>query len=369
MTPVLIAVLLGVSAGANDEIRADALKLPDGFTLEVYTDEVPSARAMALGSDGTLYVGSRGPGKVYAVPDADRDGQADQVHVIAEDLQMPTGITYHEGALYIGAVGTIYRLDDIGNALTSPPDPVVVTDAFPKEQHHGWKFIDVGPDGKLYVPVGAPCNICDESGFAEIRRMNLDGTGIETFARGVRNTVGFAWHPSSQELWFTDNGRDWLGDDSPPCELNHAPRAGLHFGYPYCHGDDIADPEFGDGKSCDDFRAPAQNLGPHVAPLGMAFYTGDQFPERYRNAVFVAEHGSWNRSKKIGYRVSVVTLDGDRATGYETFAEGWLQGQENWGRPTDVLVMPDGALLIADDQAGAIYRVRYEGAASSASAP
>ena len=212
------------------------------------------------------------------------------------------------------------------------------------------------------MPVGAPCNICapDPERYANVGRMNPDGSGFEVVARGVRNTVGFDWHPRTKELWFTDNGRDWMGDDQPPCELNRVTRAGQHFGYPYCHGGTIADPEFGHQRTCSEFVAPAQNLGPHVAPLGMRFYTGTQFPAAYRDQAFIAEHGSWNRSTKVGYRVSLVRVDASgRATGYETFAEGWLDGGSVWGRPADVLVAPDGSLLVSDDYAGAIYRIRY----------
>ena len=211
--------------------------------------------------------------------------------------------------------------------------------------------------------MGAPCNICepDAQRYANILRMNADGSGMETFARGVRNTVGFDWQPQTRELWFTDNGRDMLGDDVPPDELNHAPRAGMHFGYPYCHGGKYADPEFGAKRRCEEFTAPAQNLGPHVAALGMRFYTGTMFPAQYRNQVFIAEHGSWNRSSKIGYRISLVRLQDGKAVAYEPFASGWLQGESAWGRPVDVLVLPDGSLLIADDVAGAIYRIVYRG--------
>jgi glucose/arabinose dehydrogenase len=241
-----------------------------------------------------------------------------------------------------------------------------VNDKYPTEGHHGWKYIAFGPDGKLYVPVGAPCNIClsDDAVYASVTRINADGSGREIFASGVRNSVGFAWHPETKEMWFTDNGRDMLGENSPPCELNRAPRAGLHFGYPFCHGGTIKDPEFGSKRPCGDFTVPAQNLGPHVAPLGLKFYTGNQFPAEYKNQLFIAEHGSWNRSKKIGYRVSLVKVkDNTTATSYETFASGWLdESTDNaWGRPVDVLVMADGSLLVSDDHAGVIYRIVYKG--------
>jgi len=240
-------------------------------------------------------------------------------------------------------------------------DSDTVSDRFPSDTQHGWKFIAFGPDGKLYVPVGAPCNICepDADRYATIMRMNRDGSGLEVYARGVRNSVGFDWDPATGELWFTDNGRDWLGDDAPPDELNRAPKPGMHFGYPYCHGGMIPDPEYGHRRPCHDFTAPEQNLGPHVASLGMRFYTGKMFPPSYRNQIFIAEHGSWNRSSKIGYRVTLVRLENGKAIAYEPFATGWLQGEKAWGRPADVLVMADGSLLVSDDYAGAIYRISY----------
>jgi glucose/arabinose dehydrogenase len=238
---------------------------------------------------------------------------------------------------------------------------VVVTDALPDEAHHGWKYLRFAADGSLFVPVGAPCNICDEPDFATIRRLDVSDGSMEIYARGVRNSVGLAIHPDSGELWFTDNGRDLMGDDIPDCELNHAAQAGLHFGYPYCHQGDLPDPEFGEGYDCASYTPPALKLGPHVAPLGLAFYTGQMFPAAYSKQLFVTEHGSWNRSEKIGYRIKLVHFDAQgRVSGQEVFASGWLQGQESWGRPNDVLVMPDGALLVADDQADVIYRISYK---------
>ena len=278
---------------------------------------------------------------------------------------MPVGVALREGSLYVSAVSRILRFDAIGKHLDNPPEPVVVKGDLPTEKHHGWKFIAFSPDDWLYVPVGAPCNVCegDPERFATILRMKPDGSQTQTFAKGVRNTVGFDWHPITRSLWFTDNGRDMLGDDLPPDELNHAPRAGMHFGFPYCHGGTIPDPEFGGKRSCAEFTAPTQALGAHVAALGMRFYTGKQFPEIYRHQVFIAEHGSWNRSKKSGYRVSLVTLQGERAVSYAPFISGWLQGETAWGRPADVLVLADGSILISDDLAGAIYRVTYAGGA------
>jgi len=238
----------------------------------------------------------------------------------------------------------------------------MVNDSFPRDRHHGWKFIRFGPDGMLYLQVGAPCNVCksEDDRYASIMRMKPDGTDLEVFAKGIRNTVGFDWHPQTQELWFTDNGRDWLGNDIPPDELNHAPQKGLHFGFPYCHGGNIPDPEFGKEHKCEEFTPPAIRLGPHVAAIGMRFYTGTMFPDGYRNQIFIAEHGSWNRSTPIGYRVTLVRLENNRAVEYKTFAEGWLQNGQAWGRPADVQVMPDGALLVSDDEAGAIYRISYK---------
>jgi glucose/arabinose dehydrogenase len=276
---------------------------------------------------------------------------------------MPVGVAFHDGDLYVSAVSRILRLRDIEARLNKPPRPEGVSQAYPGDTHHGWKFIAFGPDGKLYVPVGAPCNICepDPDRYATITRLDLASGTIEVVARGVRNSVGFDWHPHSGELWFTDNGRDWLGDDAPPDELNRVSQTGQHFGFPYCHGGALVDPEFGQDRGCSGFVPPVQNLGAHVASLGMRFYRGSQFPERYRNAVFIAEHGSWNRSRKNGYRVSVVRIADNRALSYEPFVSGWLENGAAWGRPADVLVMPDGSLLVSDDQAGAVYRVTYRG--------
>jgi glucose/arabinose dehydrogenase len=339
------------------------IELPEGFQIRMYAPNIPGARSLQIAPGGTLFVGSRGQGKVYAVVDSDNDKRADEVKVIAEGLNSPNGVAFHDGDLYVAEISKIWRYPDIEANLDDPPEPELVSDAFPSEEHHGWKFIKFGPDGKLYVPVGAPCNICepDTDKFANIQRMNPDGSELEVFARGIRNTVGFDWHPETGELWFTDNGRDMLGDTRPPDELNHAPEQGLHFGYPYCHGVDIQDPEFGQGVDCSQYVAPAQNLVAHAAALGMQFYDGEMFPEEYKNQIFIAEHGSWNRSEKVGYRVSLVRLDEQgNAVSYGPFATGWLQGQSAWGRPVDVEIMKDGSLLVSDDHAGAIYRIIYQ---------
>jgi glucose/arabinose dehydrogenase len=316
---------------------------------------------MALGSEGTLFVGSRRAGNVYAI--TLRPGAPARVTTVASGLQTPIGVAFRGGALYVSATDRILRLDDIEHRLDAPPKPVLVSKGFPDSGGHGGKFIAFGLDGKLYVPSGAPCNICepDPDRYANLMRMNPDGSAREIFARGIRNTVGFDWDPDTHEIWFTENGRDMLGDDAPPDELNHAPKAGMDFGFPYCHGGDVADPEFGGKRSCRELTPPAQKLGAHVASLGMRFYTGAKFPQEYRGAIFIAEHGSWNRDPKSGYRVSVVKLKDGRAASYEPFAQGWLQGNDAWGRPVDVVVAPDGALLVSDDRAGVVYRIDYTG--------
>ena len=360
----LTVTLISLTAIAA-ELPLEQIKLPPGFVLELWA-RVDNARQMTLGHHdthgGTVFVGSTKAGKVYAISFG-VDSKVQDITIIAHGLKLPAGVAYREGSLYVSAVSQILRYDEIERHLNHPPVAVVVTDKLPTESEHGWKFIAFGPDGKLYVPVGAPCNICDPDPqhYANILRMNPDGSGTEVYARGVRNTVGFDWQPQTKELWFTDNGRDWLGDDAPPDELNYAPRTGMHFGFPYCHGGELPDPKFGDKHPCEEFTAPAQKLGPHVASLGMRFYTGTMFPPEYRNQIFIAEHGSWNRSQKIGYRISLVRLKGSKTVAYETFASGWLQNNTAWGRPADVLVLPDGSLLIADDYAGAIYRITYRG--------
>jgi glucose/arabinose dehydrogenase len=252
-------------------------------------------------------------------------------------------------------------MEGIENNLQAPAKPKLVFDKLPSDVHHGWKFIRFGPDGKLYVPIGAPCNVCDRNGYALIGGLDLSSGVFQVFAKGIRNTVGFDWHPQTRELWFTDNGRDWLGDELPADELNHAPRAGMHFGFPHCHQGDLPDPEFGRNRKCSEFQAPAQKLGPHVAALGMRFYAGTMFPAEYRNQIFIAEHGSWNRSKKSGYRISLVKIEGNKAVAYQPFAQGWLQGESAWGRPVDLEVLPDGSLAVSDDSAGLIYRISYKG--------
>ncbi len=370
---ILAALLLfGQTPPTQARLPLEQIKLPPGFKIALYAEGLPNARQMALGDKGTLFVGSRTARRVYAVVDKDADGKADQVHTIATGLASPSGIAFRDGALYVAEISRVTRYDAIESHLESPPAPVVINDKLPTETHHGWKYLGFGPDGMLYVPIGAPCNVCerpDDERFATITRMKADGTGQEIFARGIRNTVGFDWHPQTGELWLAENGRDNIADDVPPDELLRAPKPGLHFGFPYCHGGDTPDPELGAKRPCSEFEPPALKLGAHVAAIGMKFYTGRMFPAEYRNQILVAEHGSWNRSQPQGYRVMLIKLEGSKAVSYTPFAEGWLRGVRSsrgsrtlgdaWGRPADVLVMPDGSLLIADDEAGVIYRVTY----------
>ena len=360
LLPFIVISVYCNSNDSNGSVENGNIQLPPGFKIDVYTDNVPGARSMAMSESGVLFVGTR-DSKVYAVIDTNKDNKADRVITIASGLDSPNGVALRDGDLYVAEISRVIKYPDIENHLDNPPSPVVVNDNFPDKRHHGWKFIKFGPDGKLYVPVGAPCNICksEDERFASIMRMNPDGSDLEVFAHGIRNTVGFDWSPVDNVLWFTDNGRDMLGDNIPPDELNRAPEKGMNFGYPYMHGKDIRDPEYGEGVALSQFTKPVQELGPHVAALGMEFYTGNMFPEKYKNSIFIAEHGSWNRSKKIGYRVTFVKLDDNTPVSYEPFASGWLQGESVSGRPVDVEQMNDGSLLVSDDYSGTIYRISY----------
>ena len=389
-TSLLIACCIPAMA-MGAPLHLDRIKLPPGFHISVYAENVPNAREMALTPGGVLFVSTRRAGNVYAVMDSDHRNRGDRVITIARGLENPNGVAFRNGALYVAERSRVLRYDDIERHLDNPPKPEVIRDDFPREAHHGWKFIAFGPDGWLYVPVGAPCNICKSPEiYASITRISPDGKQREIFAHGVRNTVGFDWHPQTHVLWFTDNGRDDLGEDTPPDELDAAPKAGMHFGFPYCHGTNIPDPEFGKERPCSTLTPPVANLEPHVAALGMRFYTGSMFPAEYRNNVFIAEHGSWNRAVPNGYKVIRVRLEGDKVVSQEDFATGWLPAQpkredpnlnytaradetadpsarggkrlQAWGRPVDVLVMPDGALLVSDDTADAIYRIDYRAA-------
>ncbi len=351
------------------QINLGNINLPPGFQISVYANNLPGARSMALSPNGTLYIGTRDDAALYAVRDTNGDNVADVTYNISNRLNQlyginlfyPNGVAYRDGSLYVMETNRLFRLDNIDNQLDNPPAPVILNTNFPSDWQHGWKFIRFGPDGRLYVPVGAPCNVCEANyPYNRLLRMNADGTGVETYASGIRNTVGFDWHPTTGELWFTENGRDNLGDNVPPDELNRAPTIGMNFGFPYCHGGTIADPTYGSLHNCNEFTAPAINLGPHVAALGMRFYTGNMFPSQYQNQIFIAEHGSWNRSTPIGYRITLVRLQNNIPVSYEVFADGWLNsGGGVTGRPVDILVMPDGALLVSDDFTGAIYRISY----------
>jgi glucose/arabinose dehydrogenase len=345
-----------------DKIPVDKIKVPPGFQVELWAHGMVGARMMTRGNNGTVFVGTRTIGRVYAV--SDHSGQRHH-SVIAQGLTQPNGIVMRGGALYVAAINRILRYDAIEDHLSNPPQPVDLTDAFklPPDQHHGWKFLAFGPDNKLYIPIGAPCNICEPSAaHAQIRRYNLDGSGMEVVARGVRNSVGFDFHPRTGELWFTDNGRDWAGEDTPEEELNRVASMGGNFGFPYCHAQGIPDPDFPKPNACDGVTKPVTTLGPHAAALGMRFYTGAMFPAEYRDRIFVARRGSWNRTEKFGFDVVTATAaaDGSNAK-VEPFATGFLDRQSNqfWGRPVDVLQMPDGSLLISDEENGAIYRVSY----------
>ncbi len=341
------------------------LNLPQGFQISVYADEIENARSMAIGDKGTVFVGNRGGDKVYALIDKDGDFKVDDRFVIFKDGNMPNGVAFHEGDLYVAEVNRILKFENIEDRLGNPPEPIVIFDKYPTKKHHGWKYIEFGPDGKLYVPVGAPCNICESEDeiFNTITRINKDGTGMEIVHSGIRNTVGFTWHPTTKELWFTDNGGDNMGDDIPACELNVAKSDNQHYGYPYCHQGDILDETYGVDKNCEDYQPPVQKLGAHVAPLGVKFYAGNMFPDSYKlSKAFIAEHGSWNRSKKSGYRISIVNFDKDfNALSYEPFIDGWLndETQDVSGRPVDIEWLPDGSMLISDDFADRIYRVTY----------
>lgn len=361
MLRCLLAAVLSVlpALARADALPLDELHAPPGFHVALFA-RVPNARAMVRGDRGTIFVGSMSAGSVYAlVPSAD-GMTATTVFLIAEGLRMPVGVAFKDGALYASAVDRILRWEGIESRLDAPPRARIVTDKLPTDSAHGWRFIAFGPDGKLYVPIGAPCNVCDKPGYARLLRMNADGSAVHEVAFGIRNTVGFDWQPGAKTLWFTDNGRDWLGDDAPSDELNRLGRVGEHFGFPFCHQGDLPDPEFGKGRACADFTPPALKLGAHVAALGMRFYTGKQFPASYAKAIFVAEHGSWNRSGKVGYRVVSVHVDGNRVLDSDVFISGWLRPDGKvWGRPVDVLNLPDGSLLVSDDLAGAIYRVSY----------
>ncbi|MGH9142459.1 MAG: PQQ-dependent sugar dehydrogenase, partial [Vicinamibacterales bacterium] len=336
------------------------LKVPAGFKVEVYQSGVLDARGLRRGDKGTIFVSSLFvAGKIYAITEK---GGKRELKTILSDLELPSGIEFRKGALYVATPKKVMRYDNIEDNLDKPPQPTVIYDKLPGDVPHGWKFLRFGPDDKLYVPIGAPCNICDAGDkYTQIFRINPDGSNMEVVARGVRNTVGFDFHPKTGELWFTDNQRDWLSEDMPIDELNHVTKPGQqHFGFPFCHSGIMADPVLGWGKSCADYVKPAALLGPHNAPLGMRFYTGKMFPSKYRNAIFIARHGPWNRTKKYAdVAVAFVNAKG-RVTSVEPFLTGFVKDNAYIGRPVDVMVMPDGSMLVSDDHAGAVYRISYD---------
>lgn len=357
---------VAVSDTDKEPVYLDKIVLPAGYKIDLYADGVENARSLCLSPSGTLFVGTRSKGNVYALVDTNGDNIGDQKYILDAGLNMPNGVAFKDGDLYVAEVSRILKYANIESNLDNPGEPEIIYSEYPTEKHHGWKYIAFGPDDKLYVPVGAPCNICDseEEIFNTITRINADGTGMEIVQRGVRNTVGFTWHPETNDLWFTDNGRDYFGEDKPGCELNHAIADGQHFGYPYCHQGDLLDDEFGSGKSCSDYVKPTQILGAHVAPLGCEFTYGDRFAGQMGSTVLMAEHGSWNRKTKSGYKITAVELDAKgNAVSYKPFATGWLndETQEVWGRPVDLEFMPDGSMLVSDDAADAIYRISYKG--------
>lgn len=376
---LLIATVAGLSCSPTEEspvpfiryhdpiaetegIPLNKLNLPEGFHVMLYAWDVPNARSMAQSPDGWIFVGSRSAGNVYALKDTDGDHRVDIKLTLARNLNMPNGVAYRNGDLYIAEVSEISVIRDVTNGIGENMTRETIYDNLPSNLSHGWKYITFGPDDKLYIPIGAPCNVCEEPDpFASICRINPDGTSFEIVQRGIRNTVGITFHPGTGDIWFTDNGRDWLGDDQPFCELNRAAEDNLHFGFPYCHQGDLPYPDYGTDKDCADYTPPAINLGPHVAPLGLEFYRGSDFPPAYDLDILIAEHGSWNRTVPIGYRITKVEVDEQsNATSYDTFIDGWLDNGSPWGRPVDIEILPDGSILISDDYADAIYRVWYD---------
>jgi len=363
MNKALAFLILVMPAAATIADVVDDIRLPPGFSIEIYA-EVPDARSLALGDNGTVFVGNRTGGSVYAVVPA-----GDKVRVVRllKGLNRPNGIAVHNRDLYVAETNRVTRYPEIESRLDDVPTAAVLPVDLPSRSSHGWRYMAFGPDGKLYLSIGVPCNVCLEAGFGVIDRMNPDGSDRETFASGIRNSVGFDWHPETGVLWFTDNGRDWLGDDLPPDELNMAPARAMHFGFPYCHAGVVLDEEFGEGRDCADYVPPIWKFGAHVAPLGIEFYKGSMFPAEYRGQLFVAEHGSWNRSKKTGYRISLVRLENGLPVSWEVFADGWLQGEKSRGYPVDLLVLPDGSMLVSDDEIGRIYRISYDAKAGKTS--
>ncbi len=337
------------------------LKLPEGFSISIYA-KVPGARELALGQDGVVFVGTRGEGKVYALIPSKNFHKAKAVLTLAANLNEPNGVAFFQGDLYVAEIHKVIKYPNIMAHLNKPEKAEVINNRFPNRRWHGYKYIKFGPDKKLYIAVGMPCNTCNyrksQPMFGTIMRMDTDGKHLEIFAKGIRNSVGFDWNPITKVLWFTDNGQDMLGDNTPPDEINRAPEKGMDFGFPFFYGDNVPAPGY-KGISNQGMSIPAHNLQAHVAPLGLEFYQGTMFPKKYQNQIFIAEHGSWNRSSKVGYKVIAVTVKNGKVTEVSPFITGWLQRQTYWGRPVDFVTLPDGSLLISDDDAGVVYRVKY----------
>ncbi|WP_255532417.1 sorbosone dehydrogenase family protein [Polynucleobacter sp. AP-Reno-20A-A9] len=359
MNPSLAPNPPGISAMPADEIPVSKLKVPAGFKVELWASGMPNGRSMTESPSGTVYVGTRFTGNVYAV--VTKDGKR-EVKTIAKGLHRPNGVAFANGSLYVAELSRIIRYDNIEKNLDNPPAPVVVFDALPKDEPHGWKFMTLSPDGQyLYFQIGTPANIVvPPSTHAAIVRLSLKTNILEYVATGVRNSVGMDFQKGTKELWFTNNGRDWADENLPNDTLNRLAHKGMNFGYPFCHQGDFLDPEFGKGRSCDEFDKPEMKLGAHVAALGMRFYNGNMFPAEYKGNIFIAEHGSWNKTKKSGYQVVRVVLDGkNKPVKLEPFITGWVEGENFWGRPVDVQVLKDGSMLVSDDETGAIFRVSY----------
>lgn len=341
------------------DLPLEKIKLPPGFSIQVWAT-IPDAKSLAIGKQGTVFVSSKATGSIYAISQS--DGKEKQVRIIANGLKSPSGIAYYEGALYVAGLNRIFRFDQIENNLDQINEPIIIYENLPKESFHNTRYMAIGPDNLLYVSVGAPCDACeaDLMRYALIARLDSNGNNFEIYAQGVRNSLGFDWHPKTNKLWFSDIGRDWMGEDLPPDELNYAAIKGLHFGFPYCHASNILDPKFGAKRDCSRSQAPIAELEPHVSPHGIKFYSGRMFPPEYHNQLIIAEHGSWNRRAPVGFRLQHFRLENNQVVKKEIFAEGWFNDQNAWGRPTDLLVMPDGALLVSDDLAGVIYRISYQ---------
>ncbi len=342
----------------TSQLPLEKIKLPPGFTINIWA-EVPDARAMALGDNGTVFIGSKSTGNIYAITQINSERR---VHVVANKLREPTGVAFLNGALYVSVPEHILRFDDIEQHLENPPVPKSISVKLLNSNSHGPGYLAAGPDNRLYLSVPAPCNACevDPDQFALIASMRPDGSDLEIFAQGVRHSAGFDWHPVQKTLWFTDISRNWMGDNLPPDELNHASQKAAHFGFPYCHGSTILDPKFGAKRGCEKSIAPTIDLDPHVSPMGMRFYTGNLFPDQYHQQIFVAESGSWSRREQVGYQIELIQIKDGQAVNKQIFASGWLDNNEAWGRPVDLLVMPDGSMLVSDNLAGVIYSIRYQ---------